>query len=196
MKAYHADNGIFTSHQFKQHLEGQAQDLSLSGVGAHHQNGVAERAIKTVVASARTMMLHAALRWPEEKDESLWPLALRYAAYIHNITPKPNCGGHSPLELFSSVITEHPMRSPALHHTHVWGCPAYVLDPTLQDGKKLPKWQPRSRKGMFMGVSPDHASTIGDILNLQTKSITPQFHVVYDDDFTTVSATTDIPPNW
>ncbi|MGH7974287.1 MAG: reverse transcriptase domain-containing protein [bacterium] len=48
-----------------------------------------------------------------------------------------------------------------------------------------------------MGVSPDHASTIGDILNLQTKSITPQFHVVYDDDFTIVSATTDnVPPNW
>ncbi|MGH7974286.1 MAG: hypothetical protein ACREBR_02075 [bacterium] len=113
VKAYHADNGIFTSHQFKQHLEDQAQDLSLSGVGAHHQNGVAERAIKTVVASARTMMLHAALRWPEEKDESLWPLALCYAAYIHNITPKPNCGGHSPLELFSSVITEHPMRAVA-----------------------------------------------------------------------------------
>ncbi|MGH7955171.1 MAG: hypothetical protein ACREOZ_04345, partial [Gloeomargaritales cyanobacterium] len=198
IKAYHADNGIFTSQQFKQHLEGQFQDLSLSGVGAHHQNGVAERAIKTVVASARTMMLHATLRWPEEADETLWPLALGYSAYLWNITPKPNCGGHSPLALFSSVLSEHPMWSPVLHNTHVWGCPSYVLDPTLQDGKKLPKWQPRSRQGMFVGVSPEHASTIGDILNLRTKSITPQFHhVVYDDDFTTVSSTAEnVPPNW
>lgn len=101
------------------------------------------------------------------------------------------------MELFSSVILEQPMRSPVLHNTHVWGCPSYVLDPTLQDGKKLPKWQPRSRRGMFVGVSPAHAATIGEVLNLRTKSVTPQFHVVYDDDYTTVATTTDqVPPNW
>jgi hypothetical protein len=54
------------------------------------------------------------------------------------------------------------------------------------DGHKLPKWQPRSRRSMFVGVSPDHSSTIGHILNIQTGSISPQYHVVYDDLFTTV----------
>lgn len=37
-----------------------------------------------------------------------------------------------------------------------------------------------------MGASPMHSSTVGLIRNLQTGSITPQFHVVYDDFFETV----------
>ncbi|MGH3054777.1 MAG: hypothetical protein ACRDL7_07350, partial [Gaiellaceae bacterium] len=62
---YRGDNGVFTSRDFRRQLELQHQGLTLSGVGAHHQNGVAERAIKTVTTHARIMMLHAALRWPE-----------------------------------------------------------------------------------------------------------------------------------
>ena len=73
-----------------------------------------------------------------------------------------------------------------LHRTHVFGCPAYVLDPKLQDGKKLPKWTPRSRRGQYLGPSPDHSTIVGRILNLRTGSVSPQFHVVYDDLFTTV----------
>ncbi|MGH7974322.1 MAG: hypothetical protein ACREBR_02255 [bacterium] len=98
---YHSDNGVFTATQFRQHLEESDQDLSLSGVGAHHQNGVAERAIRTVVSRARILMLHAALRWPEMADSSLWPFALSYAAHLWNTTPRESCGGFSPLEIFS-----------------------------------------------------------------------------------------------
>ena len=68
----------------------------------------------------------------------------------------------------------------------VWGCPAYVLDPRIQDGKKLPKWQPKSRRGQFLGRSRRHASNIGLIRNLRTGSKTTQFHVVYDNHFTTI----------
>ena len=73
---YHGNNGIFTAQEFEMHLLSQGQTLELSGVGAHHQNGVAERAIGTVVSLARTMMLHAALNWPEVADTTLWPMAL------------------------------------------------------------------------------------------------------------------------
>ena len=62
----------------------------------------------------------------------------------------------------------------------------YVLDPKLQDGKKLPKWVPRARCGQFLGISPDHASSIGLIRNLTTGKISCQFHVVYDDWFSSV----------
>jgi len=81
------------------------------------------------------------------------------------------------------------MRFPSYQHLqrlHVWGCPVYVLDPKLQDGKKLPKWQPRSRRGQFLGYSPQHSTTIGRILNPRTGYVSPQYHVVYDDQFTTV----------
>ena len=46
-KQFHADNFPFDSAEFKQHLSdrpGQSIDQRFSGVGAHHQNGVAERA--------------------------------------------------------------------------------------------------------------------------------------------------------
>jgi hypothetical protein len=46
IKRYRADNAPFGKEGFKIHFEGQHVDLS--GVGAHHQNGVAERSIKTV----------------------------------------------------------------------------------------------------------------------------------------------------
>ncbi|MGI9570923.1 MAG: hypothetical protein ACR2PH_14585, partial [Desulfobulbia bacterium] len=39
---------------------------------------------------------------------------------------------------------------------------------------------------MFLGFSPDHSSSVGLILNLRTRSITPQFHFVVDQKFTTV----------
>jgi hypothetical protein len=49
-----------------------------SGVGAHHQNGIAEQAICTVSESARAMLLHAAIHWPKEILLDLWPLAMGY----------------------------------------------------------------------------------------------------------------------
>ena len=68
----------------------------------------------------------------------------------------------------------------------MWGCPVYVLDPKLQDQKKLPKWRPRSRLGVYLGCSPSHHNTVGRILNPRTGYVSPQFHVVYDEKFETV----------
>jgi hypothetical protein len=68
----------------------------------------------------------------------------------------------------------------------VWGAPVYVLDPALQDGKKIPKWSPQAQQGMYMGVSTQHSSLIGMILNQNTGHVLPQYHVVHDDLFTTV----------
>ena len=50
----------------------------------------------------------------------------------------------------------------------------------------MPKWQAHSRRGKYLGVSPDHSSTIGCILNLRSGFISPQYHVIYDGLFSTV----------
>ena len=191
VQAYHADNGIYNSAEWLREIDKKGQGQRLSGVGAHHQNGTAERAIKTVMTRARTIMLHALLHWPDERDEQLWPLAVDHSIYLWNNTQK-ECG-QTPNELFSgNKGPETP-----LINSHVWGCPAYVLDPKLQDGAKLPKWEPRSRRGVFLGVSSDHSSTVGIIRNRTTGYISPQFHVVYDDFFETVAASADLePPEW
>ena len=78
---------MYKSKAFKDDLDLRGQTMSFSGVGVYQQNGVAERGIPTVVISARTMMLHQALLWPEHFDMRLWPFALSHAAYLWNILP-------------------------------------------------------------------------------------------------------------
>jgi hypothetical protein len=68
IKKYHADNGIFASNAFKGECNILKQEYSFSGVGAHHQHGVAERNIKTVSQWARANMLHFAHHWPSQAN--------------------------------------------------------------------------------------------------------------------------------
>ena len=178
---YHTDNGVFTSSEFQDELAGLEQGLSLSGVGAHHQNSMAEREIGIVFSLARTMMLHAKLRWPKAVTAKLWPMVLKHTQHLVNHIPGTNNVCPLDLVLGTTVPREH------LRNLHVWGAPAYVLHPKLQDGGKIPKWDPRSRQGLHLGWSPLHASTVPLILNLTTGHVSPQFHVIFDDWFSTVS---------
>jgi hypothetical protein len=182
VKHYRADNVPFGSAEFVADLLANNQTITYSGTGAHHQNGIAERAIGTVTRWARTMLLHAVIHWPDRADLTLWPFAMEYAVFVWNNLPQKH-SLMAPIELYSSSkfpSYEH------LNRTHVWGCPVYVLDPKLQDGHKLPKWDARSRRGQFLGMSPNHSSTVGRILNLRTGYVSPQYHVVYDDLYQTV----------
>jgi hypothetical protein len=181
VKRFRVDNGIFTSKTWLEHLRGRSQTQAASGVGAHHMNGSAERAIGTVTRMARAMLMHLQLHWPDEYDTSLWPMALSYACFLYNNTPMK--GQHvSPSELLTGMR----QNCTYLRRARVFGCPVYVLDPSLQDGKKVPKWKPRSRRGLFLGFSPDHSTKVALVLNLQTGHISPQFHVLFDEKFTTV----------
>ena len=56
---YHSDNGVFTAREFQDEISRMEQNLTLSGVGAHHQNAMAERAIGTLTVMTQTAMLHA-----------------------------------------------------------------------------------------------------------------------------------------
>ena len=49
-----------------------------------------------------------------------------------------------------------------------------------------------------MGHSPCHAGSVFLVLNLKTRLVSPQFHVVYEDIFTTVSylILDKEPPKW
>eukprot|EP00957_Ditylum_brightwellii_P162575 12379950-Ditylum_brightwellii.AAC.2 len=87
------------------------------------------------------------------------------------------------LDKFSGAVTNHT----DLLNSHVWGFPAYFLDPTLQDGKRLPKWNPWKCHGQFLGWSNQHTSSVALIMNLYTRLISPQFHTVMDDWFTTIA---------
>ena len=180
VKRYHTDNGIFKAAAFMDSLE-EEQEITFSGVGAHWQNGVSERSIKTVTEKARAMMIHAAIHWPEEYNMNLWPFAMDYAAFLYNHTPTVK-SGRAPVEKLCNIE----LNCKHINRARVWGCPAYVLDARLADGKRIPKWERKARLGQFLGGSTKHSSMIGLIRNLNTEYISPQWHVVYDELFTTV----------
>eukprot|EP00804_Cyclotella_cryptica_P022545 CCRYP_009449-RA/>CCRYP_009449-RA protein AED:0.37 eAED:-0.02 QI:0/0/0/1/0/0/2/0/345 len=148
IKHLHSDNGVFTADTFRDDCRTKHQSQSFSGVGAKHQNLIAERAIQTIMYMARTY----------------------------------STSGLTPLELLTKTKADHR----DLLRSHVWGCPVFVLDPKLQDGKKIPKWNRRSRLGQFLGFSDEHSSLVAYVRHLSTCFVSPQFHVVFDDLFQTV----------
>jgi GAG-pre-integrase domain len=191
-QSYLSDNAkCFTAKEFAEKLSLFEQIVRFAGVGAHHHNGNAERSIQTIMSIARTMMLHAAIHWPDVADATLWPMAVTHAVYLHNHMPSLETG-LSPVDLF----TKSRWQQHKFHDLHVWGCPSYVLEKSMADGKKLPRWKPRSIRCMNVGLSPKHASTVPLVLNVSTGYITAQFHVVFDDWFTTVATTIENLPDF
>ena len=190
--SYLADNGVFKANKFVSEIRERNQKINYCGVNAHHKNAIAERSIRTISECARALLLHASLRWKSGIDSSLWPMAVHYAVYLYNHTPNSN--GIAPADLYTGVQVERHK----LKNIHTWGCPVYVLDPKLQQGKKLPRWEPRSRRGIFVGFSPNHSSDVPLVLNLKTGHISPQYHVVFDDTFSTVPSLADdeVPPTF
>jgi hypothetical protein len=138
------------------------------------------------------MLIHAMIKWPDIISKNLLPFALQLAINLHNNTPGPF--GLTPTEIFTGVKSHYNK----LLDFHPFGCPFFVLDPTLQQGQKLPCWKPRSRVGVYLGLSPNHASSIPLVLSTTTGLVSPQFHIVYDDYFTATNCLTmnTLPENW
>ena len=132
---YLTDTGsAFTSNDFTKHLLELKQEIRFTGVGAHHQNAPAECHIGIIMKMARTMMIHVAIHWPAMADPVLLPMAVNHATYLFNHLPDETTG-FSPHDKFSRTR----WYLSKLHDMHVWGCPVYVLDGNLADGKKIPR---------------------------------------------------------
>ena len=76
MPSYQWDNRIVASADFMNEVNKGLQNMPFSGVGTHHQNGIAERGIQSILTKARTLLIHAAICWPDATDKSLWPMAV------------------------------------------------------------------------------------------------------------------------
>ena len=191
VRHYHADNGIFAGNGWRNACRQEGQGLSFAGVNAHHQNGVAERRIRTLQDMARTMLIHAHKRWPNAITANLWPYALRMANDSINATPSLQVKGNTtPVELFANTkVATNPK------YWFHFGCPVYVLAEQLQSSKPIfHKWKERARVGLYLGKSPSHSREVALVLNLETGLVSPQFHVKLDSTFQTLREPgTDIP---
>jgi hypothetical protein len=191
--AYHADNGRFAETEYVQDVKDKAQNITYCGVGSHHQNGIAERRIRSLGEDARTMLAHGQHLWPEVVTKSLWAFAYKAACRSRNKF-KLDEDGLSPEEKMSGVRSKQDIR-----HEHPLFCPVFALDKGLQGGiGGIPKWNPRSNAGVYLGHSPDHASNVALVLSLTTGLVSPQYHIIFDDDFSTVDfiRSKKEPTNW
>ena len=181
IKQYHTDNGIFRSQIWQEHCIHQHQILTIAGVNAHYQNGRAERRIRILQDIARTQLIQASHHWPTVNIAPLWPYAILCANNaINNIPNMQNKQKLTPLQLFSSTtIHANPKDQ------QPFACPTYVLKTELQQLKPFHKWAPRSRMGIYLGTSPQHARTVALVLDTFTGLVSPQFHVVSDPTYST-----------
>ena len=193
IKSFHADNGIFAEKAFRDDVADSNQTISYCAVGAHHQNGISERHIGTLTHGARTNLLHAQRRWPEAIGSILWPFAWKdFERRYNHLYLDEN--GDSPISKFASTKVKVDLKQ-----FHPFGCPVFVLQSKLQSaGSSIPKWDPRARVGIYLGHSPCHAGSVALVLNPKTLQVSPQFHIVFDDELSTVSCmrSGEVPPHW
>jgi len=100
VSSYRTDNGIFKSKCFIHETMCNLQSIRYSGIGAKWQNGVSEGVISIIASKDCTLMIHAALHWPEVEDAALQPLAVSHAVQLYNHTPNSS-SGIAPIEVFT-----------------------------------------------------------------------------------------------
>ena len=148
VQAYHADNGIFKAKKWVKECRQRKQDLTFSGVNAHHQNGIAERKIRELQKTTRAMLIHATKGWPGVVTIHLWPYAIRMAhslltwinkvqtkyLIIQRLTSTRNTGNRLDVQLTYSKLSSKGPREytqngmPELELASTWGNPRATIE--------------------------------------------------------------------
>ena len=119
----------------------------------------------------------------------LWPYALHMANNLYNnsllLNDKENC---TPMQIATGTNVEINKK-----HVKTFGCPAYVLHCNLQLGRPYGKWDERSKMGIYLGPSSVHNKNVAVIMDMDTGLVSPQFHVLFDNEFRTVNNDQSIP---
>jgi hypothetical protein len=117
LRALRSDNAEeFMSNEFTAFCKQEGIAREFTARNAAQQNGVAERANRTIVEMARAMLYQARL------GESWWGHAVQYAAYIKNRCPTAALDQEIPFERWTG-------RRAAYQHIRPFGCTAYVFVP-------------------------------------------------------------------
>jgi hypothetical protein len=195
VKHYHANNGAFAHKSFMEEVNRKDQKITFCSVGAHHQNGIIKNKNKMLTLSACTLILHGILMWPQMIDTMFWPFAFKAAAERHNYL-SINKDGQTPISILHGVTSETIM----VKSFHTLFCPVYVLDSRTQSagGPGPPEWEPCSCIGVYLGHSPFHTGSVALVFNPRTGRVSPQYHVVFGDTFSTIPFMDNgmVPPHW
>ncbi len=192
VKHYQADNDCFSTMNSIPPTIISTKPLSF---GAHHQHGIIEIRKKQLTQTARVLLLHGMRVWPQIVDLVFWPFAINAAAERIN-SLHIDTDGHTPESKFYGVNIENiPVKT-----FHTMFCPCYILDIRLHNGGSigLPNWELRSNICVYLGHSLFHTGSVAFVYNPSTGHVSPQYHVIFDDDFSAVPymEAGTIPPHW
>ncbi|KAL2884885.1 Retrovirus-related Pol polyprotein from transposon TNT 1-94 [Ceratocystis lukuohia] len=137
IKAFRTDNAPELKKLTLRWQKDGGSDAQFTIPGTSSQNGTAERAIRTINDSTRTMILDASM------PTMFWPYAAVHAAFIANRASITE--SKSPFELFFSI-------PPNATHIHRWGCKiifhnAHDKNPNTQQRNKM---DARGREGILL----------------------------------------------
>ena len=140
--------GEMNSNQFNKTLKSKGIKREINAPYAHGQNGMAERAIRTVVESAQAMRSHAGL------PPTFWGHAVKYSAYIYNHIPRKvdsmkDKRPLTPIELWESF--EADSYKQLIEHLRVFGCETIAYKPT-ETRRKIDY---RGERAILLGIADD-----------------------------------------
>ena len=158
-----SDNGTKYTNKsfFKQFCNNNKIKQEHSVPETPEQNGVAERYNRTVVETARSLLIESKL------PKSYWLRAVDTAAYVRNLVKKDNVA-KSRYERFCA-------RKPKTGHLKVFGCLAYVKN----QKREKSKFDPKARKHVFLGY--DSNSTAYLFQDIETRKLTRARNVVFNE---------------
>uniref|UniRef100_A0A8R1EH51 Integrase catalytic domain-containing protein n=1 Tax=Caenorhabditis japonica TaxID=281687 RepID=A0A8R1EH51_CAEJA len=135
IRYFHSDiGGEFISEILKKDLARLGITQTTSAANTPEHNGVAERAILTVVGTARCGLIDSGL------PTQLWGDAVRMATIISNAAPsKANPNHQSPDEMWNSKPTD-------VSQWRIFGCRVH-----MKDYDPPGKFSPRTREGIYLG---------------------------------------------
>ena len=123
IRTLRSDNGgEYTSHVFSQYLQEKGIHHQKTVAYTPEQNGVAERANRTIMEVARCML------YEQNMDRKFWAEAVSTAVYLKDRNPTKALSDMTPLEAWSG-------RKPTVAHLRSFGCKAYAHIPVQKRTK-------------------------------------------------------------
>lgn len=161
IKILHTDNGReYVNQDFREYLDKKGIVHECTAPYTPEQNGRAEREMRTIMESARSM-LHA-----KDMPLNLWAEAASCSVYLLNRSSSSQTKNVSPYELWYG-------EKPRLDHIKVFGSEGYVHVPD-QKRKKLDK---KSRKLILVGYDNNNYR----MFDVETKKITISRNVRFNE---------------
>lgn len=163
MRILRSDNGTeFCNANMNKYLESRGIQRETTAPYTPEQNGKSERDNRTIIESARTMLL------AKDLPPTLWAEATNTAVYIMNRTSKSAAGDITPYELWVG-------KQPSLDHIRIFGSEAYMHIP-----KQLTtKFDAKSKRVILVGYARD--STNYRLYDPVTKKVLTSRDVIFNE---------------